>query len=46
MNWFDVEVTIDGETFTDGIQGENAYEAWENARDNWEYAEKIIILGC
>jgi hypothetical protein len=45
MEWYVVEVTIDGEIFNDAIQGDSALNAYENALDNWEYADKIRILG-
>jgi hypothetical protein len=45
MNWYTVEVTIDGETFTDGIRGDSKADAYENAWDNWEDAERIKVLG-
>jgi hypothetical protein len=44
MEWYEVEVTIDGETFEDGIQGESITEALSRAWENWEDAERIKIL--
>jgi hypothetical protein len=45
MEWFDIEVTIDGETFEDGMQGVSVLDALERAWENWEDAEKIKIVG-
>jgi hypothetical protein len=44
MEWYDVEVTIDGETFDDGIQGESKSDALSRAWENWEDAERIRVI--
>jgi hypothetical protein len=45
MEWYTVKVTIDGESFEDAIQGNSIMDALDNARDNWEDAERINVIG-
>jgi hypothetical protein len=41
--WYTVRVTIDGESFIDGIKGKDREDALKNAKDNWTTASNIEV---
>lgn len=45
QKWYQVIVTIDGETFEDEILGVSWDDALAKACNNWETAEDIQVLG-
>lgn len=44
MQWYDLLITIDNDTFEDAIMATDEENALERAYDNWESATSIKIV--